>query len=365
MTRLAGTLVTPERAYSGWLEFDHCIRALAPQPAPEGQPARYILPGFVDLHVHGGGGADCMDGEAAVRQMARFHAQHGTTTLLATTVTAPLADLEAALQGIAAVAANPGPGEARVLGAHLEGPFISPQRLGAQPPYTLLPSLETMRRLLGQAPIRVVTLAPELPGALELIAFLKAQGVRVQQGHTEATYEQSGAGFEAGAQGFTHFYNAMTPLRHREPGVVGLGLERAEWAEVIPDGLHVHPAALRAAWKAIPHLYAVSDAVAAAGMPEGAYRLGRHRVYKRGEGVFLADGTLAGSALTMNQAVLNLRRWGYAPPELVQMTSGHAARYLGLELGLEVGRPADLVVLDANFRLLEVYIGGQKVSVAA
>lgn len=269
MTQLNGILVTPHLTCMGRLEFDARIQAITPLASLEGEPRRYILPGFVDLHVHGGGGADCMEGEAAVRQMARFHARHGTTALLATTVTAPSPDLESALRGIAAVMENPGPGEARVLGVHLEGPFISPQKLGAQPPYTLLPSLETMRHLLTLAPIRVVTLAPELPGALELIAFLQTQGVRVQQGHTEATYAQSLAGFEAGAQGFTHFYNAMTPLHHREPGVVGLGLERAEWAEVIPDGLHVHPAALRTVWKTIPHTYAVTDAVAAAGMPRG------------------------------------------------------------------------------------------------
>ncbi len=365
MTQLNGILVTPHLTCMGRLEFDARIQAITPLASLEGEPRRYILPGFVDLHVHGGGGADCMEGEAAVRQMARFHARHGTTALLATTVTAPLPDLESALRGIAAVMENPGPGEARVLGVHLEGPFISPQKLGAQPPYTLLPSLETMRHLLALAPIRVVTLAPELPGALELIAFLQAEGVRVQQGHTEATYAQSLAGFEAGAQGFTHFYNAMTPLHHREPGVVGLALERAEWAEVIPDGLHVHPAAVRVAWKTIPHTYAVTDAVAAAGMPEGEYRLGRHRVYKKGEGVFLATGSLAGSALTMDQAARNLSRWGYALHDIFQMTSGFAAQYLGLESGLEVGMPADLVVLGEDFALEEVYIGGQKVRAPA
>jgi N-acetylglucosamine-6-phosphate deacetylase len=364
MTHVTGTLVTPDLTYWGQVEFDTHIQAVRPLQAPQGLPRRFILPGFVDLHVHGGGGADCMDGEQAVRQMARFHAQHGTTALLATTVTAPLEELEAALRGIAAVVQHPQPGEARVLGAHLEGPFINPQRLGAQPPYALLPSIETMRHLMRLAPIRVVTLAPELPGALELIAFLKAQGVRVQQGHTLATYAESKAGFEAGAQGFTHFFNAMTPLHHREPGVVGLGLERAEWAELIPDGLHVHPAAIRTVWKTVPHTYAVTDAVAAAGMPEGAYPLGRYTVYKKGQGVFLADGTLAGSALTMDQAAQNLRRWGYGVQDILRMTSSLAAQYLGMPHGLEAGRPADLVVLDEQLQLVEVYVRGQKVEVS-
>jgi N-acetylglucosamine-6-phosphate deacetylase len=361
MTQLVGTLITPNRSYPARLVFSERIEALEPLEADREDPGPYILPGFIDLHVHGGDGADCMDGEQAVRRMARFHAQHGTTALLATTVTAPLEELEAALRGIAAVVQNPGPGEARVLGVHLEGPFISPERLGAQPPYALEPSIETMRYLLSLAPIRVVTLAPELPGALELIRFLSEQGVRVQQGHTAATYAQSLAGFEAGAQGFTHFYNAMTPLHHREPGVVGLGLERARWAEVIPDGLHVHPAAIRALARAIPQTYAVTDAVAAAGRPEGEYRLGRHRVYKKSQGVFLADGTLAGSALTMDRAAYNLRCWGYTVPEVMQMTSRMAAQYLELPHGLEIGRPADLVVLDEHFALEAVYIRGQRV----
>ncbi len=361
--RLVGTLVTPDLTCWGQVEFDTHIRSIQPLAATEGTPGRYILPGFVDLHVHGGGGADCMEGEQAVRQMARFHAQHGTTALLATTVTAPLAELEAALRGIAAVVQHPLPGEARVLGVHLEGPFINPQKLGAQPPYALEPSVETMHHLLRLAPIRVVTLAPELPGALELIAFLKAQGVRVQQGHTMATYPESRAGFEAGAQGFTHFFNAMTPLNHREPGVVGLGLERAGWAEVIPDGLHLHPAAVRVVTKAIPQAYAVTDAVAAAGMPEGTYRLGRHQVHKKGQGAFLADGTLAGSTLTMDVAVQNLHRWGYTVCEVMQMTSSFAADYLGIQHGLAIGQPADLVVLDEQMRLVEVYLRGQKVEV--
>ena len=363
MAELLGTLVTPSLTYPGRIEFSERIEAVLPLETTGDWPPRYILPGFVDLHVHGGGGADCMQGEAAVRRMARFHAQHGTTGLLATTVTAPLADLEAALRGIAAVVQNPGPGEAWVWGVHLEGPFINPEKLGAQPPYTIEPDLETMRYLLSLAPIRVVTLAPELPGALELIAFLKAQGVRVQQGHTAATYAQSLAGLEAGARGFTHFYNAMTPLHHREPGVVGLGLGRAQWAELIPDGLHVHPAAIGVATRAIPQAYAVTDAVAAAGMPEGVYRLGRHRVYKKGQGVFLADGTLAGSTLTMDKAAQNLRRWGYTLREVVQMTSSFAATYLGIQHGLKPGLPADLVVLDEALNLVEVYVRGQKVEI--
>lgn len=323
-------------------------------------PERYILPGFVDLHVHGGGGTDTMEGEQALRQMARFHAQHGTTALLPTTVTAPIPDIEAALHGVRAVMDRPGSGEARVLGVHLEGPFISPQRLGAQPPYHLPPSIELMEHWMAIAPIKVVTLAPELEGAIELITFLHAKGVRVQAGHTAATFAQAVTGFKRGISGFTHLYNAMSALNHREPGVVGLALSQAQFAEIILDGLHVHSAAAMAAMRAIPQAYGVTDAVAAAGMPDGSYALGRHTVFKKGEGVFLADGTLAGSALTMQQALRNLLAWGVGLSDGVQRLSQIPKRYLGLPT-LAIGQPADWVVLNRDMTIERVYIAGERV----
>jgi N-acetylglucosamine-6-phosphate deacetylase len=361
MSELRGILVTPEGSQPSALRFGERIEAV--EPLPEA-PQRYLLPGCIDLHVHGGGGADCMDGEEAIRQMARFHAQNGTTALLATTVTAPLSDIEAALVGIRAVIERPEPGGARVLGVHLEGPFINPNKLGAQPSYAIPPDLELMRHWMSLAPIKVVTLAPELPGALELIRFLAGQGVRVQVGHTLATYDQALRALEAGVASFTHCFNAMTPLHHREPGVAGLVLERARWAEFITDGLHVHPATVRAAWKAIPEPYAVTDAVAAAGMPEGPYHMGRHRVIKRGEGVYLEDGrTLAGSILTTQQAIRNLVDWGYSLSQAVRATSATPAAYLGLaERGhLRVGACADILVLNVNLEVEEVYVQGQRI----
>ncbi|PZA06281.1 MULTISPECIES: N-acetylglucosamine-6-phosphate deacetylase [unclassified Meiothermus] len=359
---LSGTVITPQGPVAGRLSFGERVEGLEPMAtAPE--PRRFILPGFIDLHVHGGGGADTMEGEAAVRQLARFHAQHGTTTLLATTVTAPVEEIEAALRGARAVVERPAVDEAQVVGVHLEGPFISPRKLGAQPPYPLLPDLELVQRFCALAPIRIVTLAAELPGALELIRWLAGRGVRVQQGHTTATYAEALAAFEAGARGFTHLFNAMTPLVQREPGVVGLSLERARYAEVIGDGLHVHPAVLRGVLRAIPGLYVVTDAVAAAGMPEGEYRMGRHAVYRKGEGVYLADGALAGSSLTLDRALRNLVGWGLPLEEAAQRVSTLAAEYLGLEDRgrIAVGARADLVVLNAGLEVEEVYIRGERV----
>ncbi len=354
---LAGSILTPQGFVRGRLHFGERIEAI--EEAPVEGP--YILPGFLDLHVHGGGGREVMEGQEGVEATLRFHLQHGTTGLLATTVTAPLADLERALKG--AQAAMEGPWGKALLGVHLEGPFISPNRLGAQPPFPLPPDREIASHLLSLAPVRVITLAPELPGALELIPFLAEKGIRVQLGHTEARYEEALSALEAGAVGFTHLYNAMTGLHHRAPGVVGLALERGEWAEIIPDGLHVHPAAIRLVLKAIPGLYFVSDAVAAAGMPEGTYPLGAHRVEKRKEGVWLGE-SLAGSTLTLDRALRNLVAWGVPLEEAAKRLSLYPARYLGLADRGEIalGKRADLVVLDEALRVLEVYLEGEQLA---
>ncbi|WP_018112023.1 N-acetylglucosamine-6-phosphate deacetylase [Thermus igniterrae] len=353
---LEGLLLLPQGWMRGRIRFTERIEAL--EEAPVEGPL--ILPGFLDLHVHGGGGYEVMAGREGVEGTAAFHLRHGTTGLLPTTLTAPLPHLESAL--LAIQEAMKGPLGEAILGAHLEGPFLNPKRLGAQPPFPLPPDPEVAQRLLSLAPVRVLTLAPELPGALDLIRLLAERGVRVQLGHTAATYGEALAALEAGASGFTHLYNAMTGLHHREPGVVGLALERGAWAELIPDGLHVHPAVLRLALRAIPGLYFVTDAVAAAGMPDGEYPLGEGRVVKRGEGVWRGD-SLAGSALTMDEALRRLVAWGVSLEEAAWRLSLYPARYLGLpDRGeIAVGKRADLVVLDEDLRVQAVYLGGRRV----
>jgi N-acetylglucosamine-6-phosphate deacetylase len=323
-----------------------------------------VLPGFIDLHVHGGGGADTMQAGQAIATIARTHARHGTTALLATTMTAPRGEIEAALRAVAGACTTRSDGAARVLGVHLEGPYISPDKLGAQPPFAAVPSAAEILALKAQAPIRVVTLAPELPGALETTAALVAAGIRVQIGHSAASYEQACAALHAGASGFTHLFNAMSGLHQRAPGAVGAALAHALHAELIPDLLHVHPGAMRAALRAIPGLYCVTDATAAAAMPDGEYRLGRHVVSKCASGVRLADGTLAGSTLTMAQALRNLvETLGLSLREASERVSTHAASYLGLaDRGvLAVGASADMVVLDAQLRLRQVIVEGDNV----
>lgn len=370
---IEGHLLTPEGWRRGTLRWaDGRLEEVLGEPVDEARvracgDVPMVLPGFVDLHLHGGGGADTMEAGDAIRRIARLHARFGTTSLLATTMTAPLEDIEAALRALAPACAERAAGGARVLGVHLEGPYISPDRLGAQPPFARPASLQEILALHALAPIRLVTLAPELDGSLALIPQLVARGMRVQVGHTGAPYEQAVQALRCGASGFTHLFNAMSPLHHRAPGVSGAALAHAEHAEIIPDLLHVHPGAILAALRAIPGLFCVSDATAATGMPDGHYRLGRQAVTKCLGGVRLADGTLAGSTLTLDQALRNLVGLGLSVAQASARTSTLAARYIGqADRGLlQPGAWADLVVLDAQtLAVRQVFVEGEAIDLA-
>ncbi|MBC5766261.1 N-acetylglucosamine-6-phosphate deacetylase [Ramlibacter albus] len=342
-----------------------------------------ILPGFIDLHVHGGDGRDIMEGSDAAAAVARCHARHGTTALLATTMTAPMDDLVRAfealsplcrLQADASAPAGTTRGNggvrgsgARILGVHLEGPYINPGRLGAQPDYARRVSMDELQRLHALAPIRLVTLAPEMPHHLEDIPALVQAGFRVQVGHSAGSYDDGVQALARGAAGFTHLFNAMTGMHHREPGIVGAALAHAQYAEIIPDMMHVHPGAIRAAMRAIPCLYCVTDSTAATGMPDGDYMLGRQQVTKCLGGVRLADGTLAGSALTMDQALRNLvEKLGLSLADASKRVSTFAADYLGLpDRGrLAQGAWCDAVVLDRDLQLKDVYLEGEPLALA-
>jgi N-acetylglucosamine-6-phosphate deacetylase len=367
-----GDVLTPTGFVRGTLHWQHGrVTAINGEAITEAQARdggrALLLPGFIDLHVHGGGGADTMEAGDAVQRIARLHARHGTTALLATTMTAPLDEIEAALRALAPACRERTSGAARVLGVHLEGPYINPGKLGAQPDFARDASLQELRRLHAIAPIRLVTLAPEMDDHLELIAPLRAAGFVVQIGHSAGSYEDGVAALERGASGFTHLFNAMTGLHHRAPGMAGAALAHARYAEVIPDLLHVHPGAIRAALRAIPCLYCVTDATSATGMPDGDYRLGRHTVTKCLGGVRLADGTLAGSTLTMDQALRNLAGLGLTLAEASARVSTHAADHLGeRERGrLQPGAWADVVVLDRDLQLQHVFIEGEAIELGS
>ncbi|SEN52048.1 N-acetylglucosamine-6-phosphate deacetylase [Duganella sp. CF517] len=359
---IKGNILTSAGWIRGEVTFDERVLAITGggiDPALNADD--YIIPGFIDLHVHGGGGKDVMEGGDAVRTIAAIHARHGTTSMLATTMTAPPEDIDLALAGIGKAAARRGKGEARVLGAHLEGPYINSGKLGAQPNYARSAKLADVERLETLAPLKLITVAPEIDGHLELVKELSDAGMRVQIGHTLGTYEDGKAALENGAHGFTHLFNAMTGLHHREPGMVGAALAHAQYAELIPDLLHVHPGAIKTALRCIPRLYCVTDSTSATGMPDGEYMLGRQVVHKCMGGVRLPDGTLAGSTLTMDQALRNLVGLGLDLADASARVSTYAADYLGLQERGRVapGAYADLVVLDRDLNLKAVYIEGE------
>lgn len=361
MPQLSGRILTPDGWILGGIEFGEKITAVRAEDSDDSGVT--ILPGFVDLHVPGGGGGDVMQGAAAIRRCAALHAQHGTTSFLATTITAPADDIASAATAITEIASDRQAGEARILGAHLEGPYLSPERLGAQPPFAQAPDLAFMGALCDRAPIRLVTLAPECDPGHGLIKELAARGVAVQLGHSAADYDEIVRALDAGARGFTHLFNAMSPLHHRAPGVVGAALAHGKYAALIPDLVHVAPGAILAALRAVPHLYFVTDATAAAGMPDGEYPLGRYTVTKRGGSVFLTDGTLAGSALTMDQALRNLVSIGLDLADAAQRLSTFPADFIGAgDRGrIEVGAFADFVALDADLRIKQVVVEGETV----
>ncbi len=365
MNRLHGHICTPSGFVAGTIEWAADtgrivyiagkavdIRLVRDSPEP------IILPGFIDTHVHGGGGHDIMEGGDAAAHVGALHAKHGTTSLLATTMTAPMSDLVAAFAGLAPYCLSRPAQSARILGVHLEGPYINPGKLGAQPDFARPMDVNELSSLNAAAPIRLITMAPEVPGNLESIPGLVAAGYKIQIGHTAGSYEDGREALARGADGFTHLFNAMTGLHHRQPGMVGAALAHAQFAELIPDLIHVHPGAIHTALRCIPSLFCVTDSTSAAGMPDGEYRLGRHTVTKCMGGVRLADGTLAGSTLTMDQALRNLViELGLDLADAARRVSTHAANYLGIEDRgrLVTGAFADIVVMDRELKLVDVF----------
>ncbi len=312
-----------------------------------------LLPGFIDIHVHGGDGADVMDADPdGLARIARFHARHGTTALLATTWAASPETIAAAVEVIAA-ALGPVDGGATILGAHLEGPWINPRRAGAQDRSHIRdPEPAEAAALLESGAVRLVTLAPEQPGGTALIGPLRRHGVVVSAGHTEASYAEMEDAVAAGLTQTTHTFNAMSAFGHREPGTVGAALSLGELrCEVICDGVHVHPTAigLLARAKGPEGVILVTDATRATGLPDGDVDLGGRTGHHCGGAVRLPDGTLAGSALTFEVGLATFARAsGWWWDSLWRAASGNAAAALGLEGkgSLVPGHDADLVLVD-------------------
>ncbi len=331
-----------------------------------------LLPGFIDEHIHGAGGADAMDGtEEALATISEYLAREGTTGFLATTMTQSPENIGRALAAVKAVREKGEYPGAEVLGVHLEGPFISEKHVGAQPlEYVAKPDPETFARYneLSGGSIRIVTLAPEVEGGLELVSYLASHGVVASIGHTGAKYADVEAAVKAGASNVTHTYNAQTGLHHREAGVVGAAMLIDELnCEMICDTIHVSVPAIRLVIKNKPHdkYTLITDAMRAKGMPDGVSELGGQTVYVKNGEARLADGTLAGSVLRMNVAIKNLvEKVGVSFTDAVDFATYNPAKNLGLlgERGsIETGLRADFTVLDDECGVRLTVVGGRVV----
>ena len=334
-----------------------------------------LLPGFIDVHIHGSGGADVMDATPeSLETISRFLVQHGVTGFYATTVTASHAATLVAVENVARFVGLAQSGKveeqqpgARILGVHLEGPYISPEFPGAQnPAFIRPPSVEEFEELLAAGPVRMITLAPETPGADALVEAALAAGVRVVLGHTAATFDQASAAIGAGVSQATHTYNAMTGLHHRQPGAVGATLSDDRiYAQLIADGIHVHPAAMRilVRCKGPTRTLLISDAIRAAGMPPGRYEMGRLPVIVKDGACRLEDGTLAGSVLTLDVALRNIMAAaGWSLVQAWSLTSLSPAQAMGIdgEVGrIRSGARADLTLLDAEAQVVATVVGGK------
>ncbi|GGM02838.1 N-acetylglucosamine-6-phosphate deacetylase [Nakamurella endophytica] len=375
----AARVVTPAAVLApGWLRLSGgTIAAVGEGAPPSGDaadpvprldlPDSTVLPGLVDLHVHGGGGATFDEGAASVRAGLAVHRAAGTTRSLVSLVTAQPDTMVAAVRAAAGHAAT----DPTVLGLHLEGPFLDVTRRGVHDPAALRdPDPELLDRLLeaGDGRVAVVTVAPERPGGLDLVRRLVAAGVHAAVGHTDATYDQAAAAFAAGADLVTHAWNGMRPLHHRDPALVGAAMDAPGVVlEVINDGIHVHPAAVRLLRAAAPGRVAlVTDAMAAAGLPggDGRYRLGSFDVTVTGGVARLTEGgSIAGSTLTLDEAVRRaVRDVGVPLVEAVAAASTVPAGVLGVadRFGaLAPGHVADLVVTDAALQVRAVMVAGR------
>ena len=323
-----------------------------------------ILPGFIDVHIHGANGHDVMDATTeAIQGIAEQLPKEGTTSFLATTMTQSIQAISRAVSNVGSFMENSTKGDqAEVLGIHLEGPFISPQKVGAQPvEHVISPSIEQFQQWQSESlnNIKLVTLAPEVDGGLQLIQEACNQGVVASIGHSNATYEEVNEAVKHGARHVTHLYNQMSPLHHREPGVVGAVFSNNQLkVEMIADHIHVHPEALKLAYQFTgeDRTMLITDAMRAKCLPEGTYDLGGQDVEVKNKEARLKNGALAGSILTLEEAAKNMKRNNdLSYKEIAAITSANAAKQLNVfdrKGSIAEGKDADLVVLDQEDRVV-------------
>lgn len=324
-----------------------------------------LIPGMIDVHIHGANGFDMMDGrEESIQEVSRTCASTGCTSFLATSVSSTIEDLLAMIHSVKRVVGHEV--GAKIAGIHLEGPYLNPLRKGMQnEKYLRHPDIEEMKMIFKEADslIKMVTIAPELPGGMEVISFLKEQGVIISIAHSDATYEEAKQAFEAGASHVTHCFNGMRPIHHRDPGIVVAAFEEEHVSlQAIVDHIHLHPAIIRLMHrsKGPEGMVLITDALQAMGMGDGDYLFGGHHVTVTDGVARLHDGTLASSTVTMNEALRYTVETGISVTDAVQMASTTPARILGLHQkgAIAVGMDADLVLLDDDFQVQWTMIDG-------
>lgn len=328
----------------------------------------YVSPGFIEIHMHGRNGYDAMDASyEAINGISKALIGSGVTGFLATTMTMSEDNIKKAVRTVGeSIGKTQG---AKLMGLHMEGPFISKEHKGAQPEgYIQKPSMEEYMKLCDgfQDVVKLTTVAPEIEGAPEFIKQLSDMGTVVSMGHTNATYDEAMKGIEAGIKSSTHTYNGMRGLHHREPGALGAVFDSDIFAELICDGGHVHFAALRTLLKikGVGKSILITDSMRAAGMDEGVYDLGGQQVFVKNGQARLADGTIAGSTLTLDRAVYNaVKHFNVTLPEAVRMASYNPAALLGIDdMGeIKKGNVADIILFDENIKIKGMYISGEKI----
>tara|TARA_Y100001970_G_scaffold293705_1_gene442511 strand:- start:9363 stop:10499 length:1137 start_codon:yes stop_codon:yes gene_type:complete len=358
LNHLKGKIINHNDSFFGEVKFEERINHI--DKINDFDSDNYIVPGFVDLHCHGGNGFDTMEGLNSIKNMSKYHLSRGTTTLLATTWTSSFDHTYEALKDFnSLINVN-----SNLIGVHLEGPFINPNKLGAQPPLTQIPSIEFIEKIISSVDVKVITLAPEIDGMNTFIPYLKNKKINIQFGHSLADYNCCIKYMNDFKIGFTHLYNAMSGNDSRNPGVLSAALEKSEFAEIICDLNHVSPQSINIANKCIPKLYAVSDCIAAGGLKDGDYVFANSKISKKNDKITLINSsTLAGSGINMHKTFLNLLNIDYSPQEAVAMTSYNASNYLKLnDLGLlKEGYKSNFLVLDKNYNIKEIYLNGKKI----
>lgn len=344
---------------SGVIEFDKSITKVSKLNDANSQ--NYIIPGFVDLHCHGGGGFDTMQGKDAIKSMSEYHLKNGTTSLLATTWTSTFDKTLVSLKDFNTLVNE----KSNLLGVHLEGPFINPNKLGAQPPLTQTPSNDFINKVIKEANVRTITLAPEIEGMEEFIAFLYEKKINVQFGHTLATSECCEKFINKYKLSFTHLYNAMSDNNHRNPGVLAAALSKGMFAEIICDLHHVSKEAIHIAKKCIPNLYAITDSIGASGLADGDYKFDEVGITKKDKKITLKNTeTLAGSIITMHETFLNLLKIDISIEDAVKMTSYSASRFLNdNKIGyIKEGNKSNFIVLNKDYNIEQIYLNGNLIN---